>query len=109
MIAAVALAPGCARRQDPTKAAAKTGSNPAAMKPSSAGDELKKAGSIGSATMMEDGTIILNLRAEGPNGTIGDGRLVYRKGDKGYSDVLKHLGGLKPGEFKPVPPWPDQP
>ena len=45
--------------------------------------------------MTEDGTIILNLRAEGMNGTIGEGRLVYRKDDKGYADVLKHLGGLE--------------
>jgi hypothetical protein len=63
---------------------------------------------IGTATMTEDGTITLNLRAEG-DGIVGDGRLVYRKEDKGYADVLQHVGGLKPGESKLVPPWPDQP
>jgi hypothetical protein len=109
LIAALGLAGGCARRQDAPKTAGEAGGNPAATKPSNGSDDAKKAAPIGTATMTEDGTITLNLRAEGPKGTIGDGRLVYRKGDKGYSDVLKHLGGLKPGESKPVPPWPDQP
>ena len=62
--------------------------------------------SIGSATMTPDGTIVLTLRAQGAGGTIGDGRFTYPKGHKEYDAVLKHLGGLKPGESKLVPPWP---
>ena len=72
----------------------------------------KKSGaqteSIGTATMKADGTLILDLRAKGEDGTIGDSRLVYPKDHKQYSEILKHIGGLKPGESKPVPPWPSK-
>jgi hypothetical protein len=57
--------------------------------------------------MDPDGTIVLMLRAEGPSGAIGDGVIRYPKTHKDYDAVLKHLGGLRPGESKPVPPWPD--
>lgn len=63
--------------------------------------------SIGAATMTADGTIRLQLRAEGKNGEIGDAVITYRRGDPMYDDVLRHIGGIKPGEDKPVPPWPD--
>ena len=62
--------------------------------------------SIGTATMSADGTITLRLRT-GQRGVVGEGTISYKKGDKDYNDVLKHLGGLKPGETKPAPPWPD--
>jgi len=55
--------------------------------------------------MAEDGTITLQLRAEGPAGIRGDALMTYSKSDPKYSAILKHLGGLKPGEEKPVPPW----
>jgi hypothetical protein len=61
--------------------------------------------SIGVATMAEDGTITLMLRAEGPGGIRGDALLTYKKSDPGYADILKHLGGLRVGEEKYVPPW----
>jgi hypothetical protein len=61
--------------------------------------------SIGVARMAPDGTITLRLRAS-DHGMIGDGRLIYRPGDPCYARVLRHLGGLRPGEVKPVPPWP---
>ncbi|MDL1872489.1 hypothetical protein FBR05_09800 [Deltaproteobacteria bacterium PRO3] len=61
--------------------------------------------SIGQATMERDGTIVLDLRAEGPKGAIGEGRLVYPPSHAQYKKILQHLGGLKPGEVKPVPPW----
>jgi len=67
-----------------------------------------KAESIGTATMTADRTIILDLRAQAPDGTVGDARLTYPKSHKDYAAILKHLGGLKPGEHKPVPPWPDE-
>jgi hypothetical protein len=76
---------------------------------SAPGDAAADAGveSIGVATMRPDGTIDLQLRAYDPKtGAIGDGLLVYPPGHPDYQDVLKHLGGLKPGEQKPVPPWP---
>ena len=60
--------------------------------------------SIGQATMRADGAIILDLRATAP-GIHGDGRLVYPRAHPRYQEILKHLGGLKPGQSKPVPPW----
>jgi hypothetical protein len=65
---------------------------------------------IGTATMAPDGTISLWLRAELPGGTgHGHGTLVYLPSDPQYQAVLRHLGGLHPGENKPVRPWPDDP
>ena len=64
--------------------------------------------SIGSATMQDDGTIVMNLRVDEPDGMIGDGQVQCKPTDPEYADVLQHLGGLKPGESKPVPPWPSQ-
>jgi hypothetical protein len=60
---------------------------------------------IGTATMRADGTIVLDLRAEGPGGAVGQGRLTYPPDHPQYAAVLRHLGGLRPGETKPVPPW----
>ena len=57
--------------------------------------------------MEPDGTIVLDLRAEGPGGIVGHGRLRYPKGHARYAEVLAHLGGLVPGETKAVRPWPD--
>jgi hypothetical protein len=62
--------------------------------------------SIGMAKMKKDGTIVLTLRAEAP-GTMGDAQLVYPPSHAQYQAILEHLGGLAPGEEKPVPPWQD--
>ena len=64
--------------------------------------------SIGQATMEDDGTIVLQLRAETGDGAVGEGLFTYAPGDDEYDEVLEHLGGLKPGQSKPVPPWPDE-
>jgi len=71
-------------------------------------DRTASTESIGEATMESDGTIVLLLRAEGPAGERGDALLRYSPSHREYQDVLKHLGGLKPGEKKPVPPWPEK-
>jgi hypothetical protein len=70
------------------------------------GMEKKGKRSIGSARMEEDGTIVLELRAEGPKGLTGDALLTYPPGHPDYKIILRHLGGLKKGEIKRVPPWP---
>jgi hypothetical protein len=57
--------------------------------------------------MLPDGTILLELRAEGAGGLRGEGRFRYPPGHPRYQAVLRHLGGLRPGESKPVPPWDD--
>jgi hypothetical protein len=117
------LSPGCSQRPDRRKevlpkedgrtvdgpnAAPAASSAPDAKKSSKAEENMHNAAPIGNAAMAEDGTITLYLRAESPGGIVGDGRLVYKKDDKGYAEVLEHLGGLQPGQSKPVPPWPDK-
>ena len=60
--------------------------------------------SIGQATMEPDGTIILRLRAVSP-GAVGDAMLRYPPDHPQYKSILEHLGGLKPGDSKPVAPF----
>jgi hypothetical protein len=69
--------------------------------------EMEKPRSIGVATMRQDRTIVLDLTATGPN-MLGDARLTYAPHDPNYSSILRHLGGLNPGEVKQVAPWDDQ-
>ncbi len=64
--------------------------------------------SIGVARMEADGTIDLQLRAEGPGGTVGDALIRYPVGHPQYRQILKHVGGLEKGQSKPVPPWPEK-
>ncbi len=64
--------------------------------------------SIGVAFLDARGSIVLDLRATDGRGIVGDARLVYPKGHPEYREVWDHLGGLAPGESKPVPPWPDR-
>lgn len=62
---------------------------------------------IGSATMLKDRTIVLSLIYWFPGGghtTPAEFR--YEPGHPEYKAVLRHLGGLKPGESKGVKPWP---
>ena len=63
--------------------------------------------SIGSATMLADRTLVLDLRAEGPGGLVGDARFVYAPDHPHYSDVLAHVGPLDPGQSAQVRPWDD--
>ena len=74
--------------------------------PAVAADDVhcEQVESIGVAHMTEDGTITLRLRSL-PPGPIAEGTLVYRPGDAQYEAIKKHLGGIAPGEYKPVPPW----
>jgi hypothetical protein len=60
--------------------------------------------SVGRATMSADGTITLALRSLWPD-PIAESQLVYPLDDPQYEEIKHHLGGIKPGESKPVPPW----
>ena len=64
--------------------------------------------SIGSARMEQDGTIVLQLRAEGQKELTGDALFRYSPNNPDYKNILRHVGGLKKGEAKPVPPWPEK-
>lgn len=60
---------------------------------------------IGMAHMKNDPghTIVLDLYTQGkPHGMAHS---EYSKTDQEYNNILKHLHGLIPGEYKPVPPW----
>jgi hypothetical protein len=63
---------------------------------------------IGTATMKEDGTIVLYLRATAEGGVVGHGMLEYPRTHPKYRYVLEHLEGLQPGEEKAVRPFPDE-
>lgn len=66
--------------------------------------------SIGIATMEANGDIVLRLRAplgDDPSEGFGEGYFRYSPGTADYQNVLDHVGGLKPGESKPAPPWPE--
>ncbi|HEY1506828.1 MAG TPA: hypothetical protein VGF92_21170 [Stellaceae bacterium] len=62
---------------------------------------------IGNATMAADGTITLDLYGD-KTANYALAHIEYKTEDKDYQAILDHLGGLKPGERKPVPPWPEE-
>jgi hypothetical protein len=77
------------------------------MTPPPSGSPAASArGPIGTARMLPDGTLELDLIATAGS-TRGHARLTYPPAHAEYKRVLEHLGGMRPGEEKPVPPWPD--
>ena len=87
------------------------GGAPAACrgKPGKAARAPEGGASIGAATMRPDRVILLQLRAEGEGGLVGDALLTYAPDHPQYQKILTHVGGLRPGVSKPVPPWPEEP
>jgi hypothetical protein len=61
---------------------------------------------VGTAAMLDDGTISLHLRLTSDGRAIND-TLVYKVSDHAYDNILRHLGGLHPGETKDFRPWKD--
>ena len=66
-----------------------------------------KVQSIGEAWLEKDGGITLSLRSDAYGDPIS-AMFTYKTNDRDYAKILKHLGGLKPGEVKDVPPFPDK-
>jgi hypothetical protein len=60
--------------------------------------------SIGTAQMTADGVITLHLQSLWPD-PIAEGELTYAPDDPQYEEIKKHLGGIAPGDTKPVKPW----
>lgn len=60
----------------------------------------------GTAEMQEDGSLTLHLRLTNDGREIDD-TILYKTTDRGYDNVLRHLGGLRAGERKPFRPWKD--
>jgi hypothetical protein len=63
---------------------------------------------IGTASMLPDGTIQLQLRAVNGSGAMGDALMTYPKDHPEYQMILDHIDGLTPGEHKPVKPFPPE-
>lgn len=61
---------------------------------------------VGSAYMTPDGTLEMRLRTETEDGTIGEAFLVIPPADPRYKDMVAHLGGIRPGEGRAIPPFP---
>jgi len=62
---------------------------------------------IGTATILEDGTIHLFLIARADDGTHGEAMIVVSPEEARYQRIRDHLGDLKPGDsvfVKPFPP-----
>ena len=95
-------AAGCVESEPPPRPATNS-TESAPAQPDSAQPD-----SIGQAWLDDDGTLMLQLRAEGPGGVVGDALIEYSPDDEEYESTLRHIGGLKKGEIKPVPPWPDE-
>jgi hypothetical protein len=78
-------------------------------------------GSIGWVRMTPNGMIQLSLRAaplpvtqqgtelivpwSPPQEIVGYGEIELQPSDLYYRELLRHVGGLRPGETKPVPGW----
>jgi hypothetical protein len=61
---------------------------------------------IGVAWMDEDRAIHLRLRAE-LGATVGDSFMTYPPDHPDYQEILTHLNGLDPGQYKTVSAWPE--
>jgi len=66
------------------------------MKPSG-----EKKEQLGVATMKPDGTIKIYMGFKGLRGEMVDGFAEFKPYNPDYQDIIKRLGGIKPGENKP--------
>src|SRR5690349_7174175 len=71
--------------------------------PSARSENPTAQNSIGIARMLADGTILDGVGA----GDRAQAVMQLRPGDTHYQPLLDHVGGLKPGETKHIPPWPE--
>lgn len=71
-------------------------------------EKMKKPEPIGYAEISADGTITLHLAGSVNGGAIAHMTKAYKPNDPYYADVVAHIGVIKPGEQKPVLPWPEQ-
>jgi hypothetical protein len=60
--------------------------------------------SIGVADMAADGTITLHLKSLWPDAH-EDSDLTFAPDDPQYNEIKRHLGGIDPGQSKPIPPF----
>jgi hypothetical protein len=60
----------------------------------------------GTAVMQDDGTLTLRLRPTRDGKAVSD-TIVYKVSDRAYDNVLRHLGGMSPGDTRQFRPWKD--
>ena len=72
-------------------------------------DEYQKEsiGWIGLATIDSEGTITVQARSEQEDGTIAHSQFEYVLTHVEYSSIKNHIGELKVGQWKRIPPWND--
>lgn len=63
---------------------------------------------IGSATQEADGTIVLNLRATGAGGAVGDGQFRYPPNHPQYATIKAHVGDIPKNGSVLVKPFPER-
>lgn len=73
------------------------------LKPTETGDV------IGTATMLSDRKIVMTLSSVDCEGAVVHMEDTTAPGDPGYADLVAHLGGVSPGQTKPVHAWPAEP
>jgi hypothetical protein len=61
---------------------------------------------LGTAEMLDDGSIALHLRSASDGKPVGS-TVTYKVTDRAYDNILRHIGGLRPGETKEFRPWKD--
>jgi hypothetical protein len=77
---------------------------PLAMSSPVEGQSVPRVQFIGMASMSEDGTVTLRLTMTS-DGMPADAIITYKPGEPWYDEVLRHIGGLEPGQIKTVPFW----
>jgi hypothetical protein len=75
------------------------------IKPGEAKPVPPPPAAIGMATMSSDLTIHLQLWRKDDKGAIAEGVFNYKPDHPRYQEILRHVGGLAPGQSKPVPPF----
>ena len=60
----------------------------------------------GTAVMQDDGTLTLHLRLTSGGKAVSD-TIIYKVSDRAYDNVLRHLGGMSPGDTRQFTPWKD--
>lgn len=95
-------------KESPKSAAEATNNGPEAKQLSGA-DVLFADRPIGTARMLKDESIVLNLKARDENVNIdGEGVLTFGPADRNYQSIRDHLKNIKPGETKLVMPFKEQ-
>jgi len=100
ILCASSLVVGCSEKQSQVSTATTApGSSPPQPGTAAPGK------AVGTAKLESDGTLVLTLYTQGS--MRGQTQRRYAEDDPKREDILKHIGGLEPGEEKLVPPWPD--